>query len=48
MKAKLRAYVGKYLMTLAKFPLHNERAPSVEIVLVKQLAIPVNLGISPD
>jgi hypothetical protein len=48
LKAKFKAWVGKYLMTLAKFPLYKAFGPSSEITLEKQFPIPVYLGTSPD
>jgi len=48
LKAKFKAYVGKYLMTLAKFPLYKAPTPSSLRTLVKQFTIPVYLGYSPD
>jgi len=41
LNAKFKAYVGKYLITLARFPLHNADSPSSLATRVKQLAIPV-------
>jgi len=40
LNAKFNAYVGKYLITLAKFPLHNDQKPSSFTHLFKQSAIP--------
>ena len=40
LKAKLRAWVGKYLMTLAKFPRQKEPTPSEAIVRLVQSTIP--------
>jgi len=41
LNAKFRAYVGKYLYTLAKFPLQKAEIPSSFVTLVKQSKIPV-------
>lgn len=42
-KAKLRAWVGKYRMTLAVLPLHRATTPSAAVVRRKQSAIPLYL-----
>ena len=47
LKAKLKACVGKYRMTLARLPLQNEAKPCSAVTRVKQFTIPVYLGISP-
>ncbi len=47
LKAKLKAWVGKYRMTLARLPLQNEAKPCSAVTRVKQLPIPVYRGISP-
>jgi len=47
LKAKLKACVGKYRMTLARLPLQNEAKPCSAVTRVKQLPIPVYRGISP-
>ena len=41
MKAKLRAYVGKYLKILTILPLQSAKKPSSLLTLVKQSIIPV-------
>merc|ERR1719370_2611441 len=41
LKAKLRAWVGKYLSTLAKFPLQKGETPSVFKTLVVQSMTPL-------
>lgn len=41
LKAKFNAWVGKYLRTLAKLPLHKEVAPSSLTHLMKQSVIPL-------
>lgn len=41
LKAKLRAWVGKYRMTLAKFPLQKDRKPCSLGIRTKQSTIPV-------
>jgi len=48
LKAKFKAWVGKYLRTFARFPLHNDNIPSSLYTLTKQLIIPVNFLTSPD
>lgn len=40
--------MGKYLKTLARFPLHKDPTPSSAETLAKQFPIPVYLGTSPD
>lgn len=47
LKAKLKACVGKYRMTLARLPLQNEAKPCSAVTRVKQFPIPVYRGISP-
>jgi len=47
LKAKLKACVGKYRMTLARLPLQNEAKPCSAVTRVKQLPMPVYRGISP-
>merc|ERR1719244_1271712 len=41
LKAKLRAWVGKYLMTLARLPLQNDRKPCSLGILTTQSMIPL-------
>lgn len=41
LKAKLRACVGKYLMTLAKLPLQNDRKPCSLGIRTTQSTIPL-------
>merc|ERR1719494_487702 len=41
LKAKFRAWVGKYLSTLARFPLQKGAIPSVAITLLVQSRTPV-------
>jgi hypothetical protein len=41
LKEKLRACVGKYLMTFTQFPLHKEATPSYLMHLVRQSETPV-------
>jgi len=48
LNAKLRAWVGKYLNTFAKFPLHKAETPSSLGTLVAQSKIPVYFLADPD
>jgi len=48
LNAKFKAYVGKYLITLARLPLHKADTPSSLATLLPQFTIPVNLATSPD
>jgi len=48
LKAKLKAWVGKYLRTFVKFPLQNDLKPYSELILLKQSTIPLYLWISPE
>jgi len=43
LKAKFRAYVGKYLITFAMFPLQSEKKPYSLVTLEKQSDIPLYL-----
>ena len=45
LKAKLNACVGKYRMTLAKFPRQKDRTPCSADTRVKQFAIPAQHSI---
>jgi hypothetical protein len=43
LKAKFKAYVGKYLITFAKFPLQRDMKPYSLVTLEKQSPIPLYL-----
>lgn len=47
LKAKLKAWVGKYLKMLVKFPLQKASIPCSEYMRIKQFPMPVYRGISP-